>query len=117
MKKFLAFSAAMIAAASVFTGCGNKTDDLADKSGHYDSYNDRSDVDSDMSKGKDKVEDYAHDAIDGAENAADDIIGGVGDAANDIVDGLDGDSSGNSDDHDRETATNNTTAATEIATD
>lgn len=93
MKKILSTTALLLALPMLFTGCGEGRDEMSSESGHFEEYDyghNADDNDYDDDKDNNDVEDFAHDAIDGAESAADDVIEGAGDAANDIVDGLDG---------------------------
>lgn len=93
MKKILSTTALLLALPMLFTGCGEKRDDMSSESGHFEEYDYGNHADGsayDDDKHDSDAKDFAHDAIDGAESAADDVIEGAGDAANDIVDGLDG---------------------------
>lgn len=93
MKKILSTTALFLTLPMLFTGCGEGRDDMSSESGHFEEYDYGNHADGsayDDDRDDNDVEDFAHDAIDGAESAAEDVIDGAGDAANDIVDGLDG---------------------------
>lgn len=93
MKKILAAAAILSTLPFVLTGCGENDEPDATGREHFDDYdygNDADNKDDHVDRDENRVEDFAHDAIDGAESAADDVIDGAGDAANDIIDGFDG---------------------------
>lgn len=107
MKKILAAAAILSTLPFVLTGCGENDEPDATGKEHFEDYdygNNADNRDDYADRDENRVEDFAHDAIDGAESAADDVIDGAGNAMNDIVDGLDGEretnaTSGNFDDN------------------
>lgn len=96
MKKILAAAAILSTLPFVLTGCGENDEPDATGREHFEDYdygNDADVRDDNIDRDDNDVEDFAHDAIDGA-----------GDAANDIIDGFDGEretnaTSGNFDDN------------------
>ncbi len=90
MKKILSTTAIFLTLPMIFTGCGESKNEMDSNGEHFEEFDYGHNADG-TDKDDNRVEDFAHDAVDGAENAAEDVIDGAGDAANDIIDGLDGD--------------------------
>ncbi len=93
MKKILAATALFLALPFVITSCDERDEPNATGREHFEDYdynNNADDKNDHVDRDENRVEDFAHDAVDGAESAVDDVIDGAGDAANDIIDGFDG---------------------------